>query len=82
MNARFEAPRLGDLLRQTNVWQGGGRLVGQRASSLCPATHTLGMAFAYSQVVYPNAVIDVRFAVSFGLPFFLLLSYLEPFNEQ
>jgi hypothetical protein len=33
-------------------------------------------------VVYPNAVIDVRFAVSFGLPFFLLLSYLEPFNEQ
>jgi predicted membrane metal-binding protein len=42
----------------------------------------LGMAFAYSQVVYPNAVIDARFAVSFGLPFFLLLSYLEPFNEQ
>jgi hypothetical protein len=31
---------------------------------------TLGMAFAYSQVVYPNAVIDARFAVSFGLPFF------------
>jgi hypothetical protein len=26
------------------------------------------MAFAYSQVVYPNAVIDARLAVSFGLP--------------
>lgn len=59
-----------------------GAPVGRRASSLRPATHTLGMAFAYSQVVYPNAVIDARFAVSFGLPFFLLLSYLEPFNEQ
>jgi|GEM_PF-5664851 len=42
----------------------------------------LGTAFAYSQVVYPNVVIDARLAVSFGLSFFLLLSYLEPFNEQ
>lgn len=42
----------------------------------------LGMAFAYSQVVYPNTVINARLAVSFGLSFFLLLSYLEPFNEQ
>ena len=32
----------------------------------------LGIAFAYSYLVYPNAVIDARLAVSFSLSFFLL----------